>query len=171
MTPTTEADLATLFITTIEAVTPRTAFQASTWNAYTRKGEHRRNEPIGAGPKLSGTGAGSRSRRFRLSWAGQPYVAEDALWESEEVETEVDLTVIVDYVGTADEQATIETAVIDDWHQLRDELCRTKGTETGVILVEHGPRPESPGDHEDPTVSRWGLRFKVRYSRRTAETV
>jgi hypothetical protein len=166
MTPTTVPGLEATIRAAIEGITPRTAYQASTWSAYERRGENRRNEPAGAAPKLGST----RSRRFRLTFNAQPY-REGAVWESGAVETDVELIVTVDYAGTATDQATIEQVVADDWHQLRDELCALKGQASGIMLVSHGSRPELAGPREAPDVSCFALPFVVRYLQQTRQVI
>jgi hypothetical protein len=158
MTSTDEAALSLIMIPAIEAITPRVAYQTSSWNAYARKGEGSRNEPRSTGPKLTGT----RSRRFRLAWQGVGPVA-DGIHDQHLVETEASLIVRVDYAGTADEQATIETLVISDWHQVRDVLMDLKSTTNGLMLVRSGARPERTVASESPDVTIYDLSYFVRY--------
>jgi hypothetical protein len=163
MTSTDEATIAGLIYTAIEALTPRKAYQSSTWSAYARKGERGREEPVNAGPKANST----RSRRFRLIWDAGDYLP-GGIFTNTQVETIANLTVRVDYQGNADEQHTIEYVAIDDYHHVHDRLQQLKNSNTGVMLVE-SVRCGRAGPHEAADVTRYDLVYRVRYLRQTLE--
>ena len=163
MISTTEAAMATLIATTLNALTPRVAYKAtseatnSAWNQYLRKGEFHRAEEVGAGPDPDGT----RSRRYRLTWLPGNRI-DDGIYTNTQVETETTLRVRTDYVMTAADSDTLEHASLSDYHHLLDVLQSLTRSNTGLMLVT-GVTRALAGPIEAQDVIRYDHTYVIRY--------